>query len=188
MEVSVELKGMKELNARLDELSALGQKKLLSRVVRRVAKPIMVEAKWRLHHYRKSGALAAAVGVYARRTRGKEVVAVQIGAQKKHKTALFVHNAYYGRKRKGIFYGHLLEFGHRIATRQRSWRHDPTGRGGGRASSGGSVPVRPWLSPAVQSGKSRMASAFVEELKRGLDAIAKRRGQKSANTDGLIPP
>lgn len=188
MEVEVKMTGMKELNARLDELGALGEKKLLSRVVRRVTKPTSVAAKANLLRFRKSGALGAAVGVYARRVRGQEVVAFQVGAKKKHKTALFVHNAFYGRRRKGVFYGHLLEWGHRIGTRKTGWlkkRSRPSGAGG---VSGGTVAPREWLSPALHSTQSRMVSAFVEELKRGLDAIARRRGRASADTENLVPP
>lgn len=169
MEVSVELKGMKELNARLDELGALAQKKLLSRVLRRVAKPIPPIARAIMGRFRKSGALASAVGVYARRTRGQEVAALQVGALKTQRTALFVHNAYYGRRYKGIFYGHLLEFGH-------------------RAGKAGRVAARPWLSLTMRSQGPRLAPAFVSEMRRALDAVARRRGQKSADTEGLVPP
>lgn len=186
MEATVEVKGLKELTARLDELSAIGQKKLISRVVRRVAKPTAVAAKENLLAFRKSGALAAAVGVYARRTRGQEVVAVQVGAQKKHRTALFVHNAFYGRRLKGIFYGHLLEWGHRIGTRKTGYLQK-RGRGAGGTSTGQVAPRR-WLSPAVSSTQGRMVQAFVDELKAGLDAIARRKGQKTTDTERIIRP
>ncbi len=193
MEVEVKMTGMKELYARLDELDALGRKKLIARIVRRVAKPTSVAAKANLLAYRKSGALASAVGVYARRPRGQEVVAVQVAARKKDRTALFVHNAFYGRRRKGIFYGHLLEFGHRIGTSVTGWLKKRSGgkvqqaRGAGGASAG-IVRGRHWLLPAINSTQSRMVSAFVEELKRGLDAIARRRGQATADTENLVPP
>lgn len=188
MEVSVELKGVKELYARLDELDAIGQKKLLGRVVRRVAKPTADAAKSNLLAFRKSGALAAAVNVYATRPRGQEVVSVQVAAQKKHRVALFAHNAFYGRRLKGIFYGHLLEWGHRIGTRKTGYLKKLTRPSGAGGTSTGKVAPRRWLSPAVSAHKARMVSSFAAEMRRALDAVARRRGQKSANSEGLVPP
>lgn len=188
MEVEVKMTGMRELYARLDELDALGQKKLIARIVRRVAKPTAVAAKANLFAYRRSGALAAAVGVYARRTTGQEVVAVQVAARKKDRTALFVHNAFYERRRKGIFYGHLLEFGHRIGTRATGWLKKRGSRGSAGGASGGVVGPRKWLQPAVSSTQAAMVRAFQDEMRRGLDAVARRKGQKTANTESLVPP
>jgi len=188
MEIEVRLLGMKELNARLEELDALGQKKLLSRVMRRVAKPTALAAKSNLTRFRRSGSLGSAIGVYAARARSKEVVRFQVGAQKKNRTALFVHNAFYHRRLKGIFYGHLLEFGHRIGTAETGWLRKGRRRKGAGGSSVGRVGAKRWLTPAVDSTKHRMTAAIRDEMQRGLDAIARRRDQKKANTESLVPP
>ena len=168
MEVSVEIKGLAELDARLQELGALAGQKLIRRVLRKIAKPMYQQAVAGAQSVQKSGALAVSVSIYNRRPKGQEVARIAVGSRARQKVALHVHNAFYGRRRKGVFYGWMLEKGHRA------------GRNGGR------VAGRPWFEPAVRATESRAVSDFVGELAKAVRRMERRTG-KSVNPDALVP-
>ena len=168
MEVSVEVKGLAELDARLQELGALAGAKLVRRVLRKIAKPMYQQAVAGAQSVQKSGALAVSVSVYNRRPKGNEVARVAVGSRARQKVAVHVHNAFYSRRRKGVFYGWMLEKGHR------------TGK------AGGSVAGRPWFEPAVRSTENQAVSNFVGELAKAVQRMERRTG-KAVNPDALVP-
>jgi len=168
MEVSVEVKGLAELDARLQELGALAGQKLVRRVLRKVARPMYRKAVEGAQSVQKSGALAVSVSIYNRRPKGNEVARVAVGSRARQKVAVHVHNAFYGRQRKGVFYGWMLEKGHRAG------------------KTGSLVAGRPWFEPAVRATEGRAVSDFVGELAKAVQRMERRTG-KSVNPDALVP-
>ena len=167
MDVTVHVKGLAEIEARLAELEALGGQKLVRRVLRKVAKPMKDAAVANAQSVRRSGALSASIGIVSRRPKGREVARVAVGSIARNRTAVYVHNAAYQRRRKGIFYGWMLDQGHRMAT-------------------GGSVAARPWWTPAVSSTEGRAVSSFVDELRKAIARI-ERRKSKTPVPDTVVP-
>jgi hypothetical protein len=97
-----------------------------------------------------------------------------------------VHNAFYKRQRKGIFYGWMVEEGHRIGTKRTGYlKKSPHGRGSG-GSGAGFVKGRPWWSLAVHATEGRALTDFVTELTKAVARMEKRTG-KTPNPDALVP-
>jgi hypothetical protein len=168
MEVTVQVKGLAEMDARLQELGALAGQKLVRRVLRKIAKPMYQRAVAGAQSVQRSGALAVSVSMYSRRPKGREIARVAVGSRARQKVAVHVHNAFYGRQRKGVFYGWMLEKGHRA------------GKNGGR------VAGRPWFEPAVRASEGQAVSDFVGELAKAVRRMERRTG-KSVNPDSLVP-
>lgn len=168
MDVTVEVKGLAELDARLQELGALAGAKLVRRVLRKVAKPMYQRAVAGAQSVQKSGALAVSVSLYNKRPTGNQIARVAVGSRARQKVAVHVHNAYYNRQRKGVFYGWMLEKGHRV------------GRNGGR------VAGRPWFEPAVRASENQAVSDFVGELAKAVKRMERRTG-RSVSPDALVP-
>lgn len=169
MDVEVNIKGLAELEARLQELDALGGQKLLRRVLRKIAKPMAEQARTNaltVSRHGSSGALARSIGIVNRRPTSPQVAKVAVTSRAKDRTANYLHNAFYNRKRKGIFYGWLVDQGHAA--------------GSGRAA------PNPWWTPAVNATQGQAVSAFVEELRKAVARMEKRTGKTPA-PDALVP-
>lgn len=170
MDVTVQVKGIEELEARLLELGGLAGSRLMTRVLRKVAQPMAAAARLNATTFSRhgsSGALARSVAVVTRKPRGQETARVSVTSKAKDRVALYLHNAFYGRRRKGIFYGWMVEKGHKA------------GRG--------SVSGNPWFWPAVASAERPATSAFVTELRKAVDRI-ERRNSRRADPESLVTP
>jgi hypothetical protein len=219
MEVSVQIKGLAELEARLTEMDALGSQRTLVRVLWKIAKPMADRARSNAWSLARSGALAMSIGIRNRKTgpaggkysRGNVVARVSVGSIAKNKTAISRYNQIYNKRgmyrRKGIFYGWMLDQGHRIGTRstgyllKRGGSRALTEKGlarwatkaaGGRLKSqnrdtgSGSVGPRRWWTPAVQAEEPRATLTFFRELQAAIRRIEKRKS-KTAQTDTVVP-
>lgn len=188
MDVEVKVMGLDEAQARMLELGALAGEKLLTRVLRKIAKPMKLAAQQNAANISSSdsNSLASSITVAKRRAKGKQVARVVVTSKAKTPGAIVVHNQFYKRQRKGIWYGWLVEEGHRIGTRTTGYlRKNANGRGAG-GNSAGRVEGRRWWAPAVSANEGRAASDFVRELQAAL-ARAEKRKAKTANTDALVP-
>ena len=186
LEVEVKLQGLEAAFARLEELGALGQQKQVLTVLRRSARPTLRAAQSAARGLNGSGALSKAMKVAKVKTlKGDEVARVVVAPTAKDRTAVFVHNAFYGRKRKGIFYGHLVEWGHRIGTRATGWLQK-AGRGGKGGKAAGRVAGRPWFTPAARGTENQVAQVFLAEMKKAAARVEARKNQKLAKTEGLV--
>lgn len=171
MEVEVKILGYAELEARLEELGALGARRIMTRILRWVAQPLEDRAKrnaYGISKHGSSGALSRSVQIVGRKPLGNQVARVAVTSKGKDKTALFLHNAFYERARKGIFYGWMVERGHRT-----------------RGQRAGQVAGRPWFQPAVASMTPRMESDFLKYLTVAVRRAEKRKS-KTANVDAII--
>lgn len=167
----VEVKGLRELEARLLELDALAAQKLLRRAARRSMIQLERQATSNAESFARSGALAESIKIVNVKPKGNETVAVQVGPKKKDRRAVALQNIYYGRKRKGIFYGHLVEFDRGV-----------------RGISGRRVSGKPWFTPAWNSTKSGIVPEFQKILAQGLARIAKRKRQAAAKPEESVDP
>lgn len=188
----IQVAGLRELEARLLELDAMAGKKLLTRATRRSLLPLRRQVVANARTLARSGALAESVKIVTVTPRGNNAAEVQVGPKKKDRRGVALHNVYYRRKRRGIFYGHLLEFGHRVGTRSTGWLVKLSRRRRGysapRTSGSGTVNARPWFGPAWDATRNGIVPEFKRILAQGLDRIARRAAQRAPATEGLVDP
>lgn len=184
----IKVEGLQELDARMAEVGALAGKKLLTRAVRRSLFRLEKTTTANANAISRSGALAQSVRIVTVKPKQNETVAVQVGPKKRDRRALALRNIYYRRKDKGIFYGHLVEYGHRIASRATGWlrkRGRATGAGG---TSGGMVKPRPWFRPAWDATRAGITPEFSRVLRQGLERIERRAKTRSVEAERLVDP
>jgi hypothetical protein len=167
----IKVEGLRELEARLLELDAVAGKKLMLRATRRSLLQFRKQAVANARSGSRSGALAEAIKIVTVTPRANQTVAVQVGPKKKDRRGLALHNLYYQRRRKGIFYGHLVEFGFTAK---------------GRAAR--KVGARPFLGPAWDATRNSIPAEFRRILGQALDRIAGRARQRSTATERLVDP
>jgi hypothetical protein len=106
--------------------------------------------------------LASSVTIINRKPRGAQVARVAVTSKASDRAALWRHNTAYNRQRKGIFYGWMVDRG--------TVRSRP----------------RPWWTPAVNATEGRAVSEFVNELRKAIDRI-ERRKTKTPAPDSVVP-
>lgn len=185
MDVEVQVKGLEALEARLLELDALGGEKLIRRVLRKIAKPMYEAARNNAARIGRSGALYKSVAIFNRKPKGKQVARVAVGSRAGNKIAVRMHNDFYGRKRKGVFYGWMVDQGHRIGTRKTGWLKKLTRPRGSGGASAGTVANRPWWTPAVNATDAKARDAFLSELQMAVRRLEKRKS-KTADPNSLV--
>lgn len=164
----IKIEGMAELEARLLELDALAGRKLLRRAVRRSLIPLHKAAKANAESIAKSGALAQAIKIGNVTAQGLEAVAAEVGPKRKDKRALALRNIFYRRRDKGIYYGHIVEFGFQA----------------GRTK----VRGRAWFSSAWNATRTGIVPQFERILRLGLQRIERRKRTPAPDTEGLVDP
>jgi hypothetical protein len=182
----IRVDGLKEIEARLVELDAISGARLVTRATRRSLIALEKRATANAASIAKSGALAESVSIVTVRPKGNEVAAVQVGPRKKSRKGVAVHNLYYGRKRKGIFYGHLIEFGHRIGHRKTGWLRKGNRSAGAGGSSAGAVAARPWFGPAWNATRAGVIPEFRRIMAEGMRRIERRAKRRDADTDRTV--
>lgn len=165
----IKLEGLKEIEARMLELDAMAGGRLITRAVRRSLIPLEKRATANAASIGKSGALAQSIRIVTVRPRGGEVAAVQVGPKAKDKKSVALHNLYYSRKRKGVFYGHLVEYGFTTL--------------GQRARK---VAGWPWFSAAWSMTRAGVLPEFQRILAQGMRRIERRAKRKDAERERII--
>lgn len=168
--IKVDLKGIAQVEERLATLGKVGGEKVMRSVIYAATKPIMEAAKANAQALAGSpdprrpsgsGALAKAIRrVYLRPTslaRGGSKFTVSVAPKSKDRVAVALANLVYKRKRpiRGVWWGHLVEWGHKT-------------RGGG------SVPGQNIFRRALDSTRSSAVSIFERELAKRVDRAVKR--------------
>lgn len=187
IQIDVKVEGLRALDARLAEVGALAGRKMLTRAVRRSLIPLEKRTTANAESIARSGALAQSVRIVTVKPRATETVSVQVGPKKRDRRALALRRIYYRRKDRGIFYGHLVEFGHRIGTRATGWLRKLRARTGG-GTSRGTVPARPWFRPAWDATRAGIVPEFQRLLAAGLARIERRRALEAADRERLVDP
>ena len=195
--MAIKVTGIKEVEEQLRKLGSKDGTRVLRAAMLRAAKPIEDQAKANAGAIAEgSGALQMSIG--KRFSVGEKGTflgldlpelggkfKVEIAPFRKSRVAVALHNLFYHRKRKGIFYGHLIEFGHRVGTRQTGYlrklgssarRRFGDARGGGAAA--GRVPAHPFLKPALDARGGQAVSVLADEIKKGIANLLRRRAKK----------
>lgn len=163
-QIDIKVDGLQAIEARLLELDAIASQRLLRRAVRRSLVPLEKKATSNVSQFSRSGALAESIKIANARPQGNEVVQIQVGPKYRDKRSLALHNVYYGRKRKGIFYGHIVESGSTYSK------------------------AKPWFVPAWNATRAGLIPEFQKILETGLARLEKRKAQTTVNAEGLIDP
>lgn len=183
--MEIKVTGLKEIDAQLKALGSKTGTKILRASMLAATKQIVAQAKSNVAAITDgSGALHQAIGarffIGNRAGNGESNLpdmggrfVVKIFPFSRNRTAVALHNLVYGRKRKGIFYGHLVEFGHVIKRRTGEVTLTKGRRGRVYKKHAtrllGSVPPHPFLVPALRSKGSAAVQDLADELRKRID-------------------
>lgn len=196
--MEIKVRGLKEIEAQLVALGSKQGTKIVRASMLRASQPILDRARSNVASISNgSGALHKSLGVrfYAGPKAGTGEIglpamggrfSVKIGPFSRERVAVALHNLFYKRRRKGIFYGHLIEFGHKIkhGTGETVSHKGTRGKAIARtyhrklAREIGSAPARPFLLPALQSGSSVAVSILARELQERIARQLKKNAKK----------
>lgn len=190
----IEVRGLKELDETLVRVGGLAGTKVMRQALFAASKPILDRAKSNIAAWQGgSGALHLSMGrkfAISKGSAGGSVFTMQIGPRRRAPAAVALYNLFYKRKVKGIFYGHLLEFGHRIGHRrtgylrkmtsqQRDRRRFNDGKVRVGGLSAGNVPAQRFLRPALDSGGLQAIFLLRQQLGKRLDRALKKQDPAS---------
>lgn len=161
--ISLEFKGLDQMIERMESLSAVARERALRSAMWPSMKPVLDDAK-RISP-KRSGAMAVAM-TRAVQTAGKGrglsfggtekglVARVVVTPKRNNRQAVALYNLFYKRSRpiRGIFYGHMLEWG--------------TKRG---------VKPHRFMSRAITSNSQRVINIFAERMEKAIRRELKRR-------------
>jgi hypothetical protein len=168
--MDIKVSGLKEIEKQLSELGSKTGTRILRASMLAANKPILEQAKANIASIQNgSGSLHQSMG--ARFFAGQKQVndagvpqmggrfSVQTAPIRKNRAAIALHNLVYGRRRKGIFHGHLLEFGHKTVN-------------------GKQVPSRAFLRPALQSKGASAVALLAEQLRIRIDRQLRKNAKR----------
>jgi HK97 gp10 family phage protein len=160
--VTVTVRGLKELEARLRDIGSVAGTKAMRSAMFTATKPILDRAK--ANAPSRSGALRLALSrTFAIKSTGGGLLfgdapgsrfLIFIGPKVKNRTAVALYNLVYKprRPRRGIFHGHFLEFGTKSGTRRTDF-----------------------LKRALESSANEAVRRLADALKKRIDAAARKR-------------
>lgn len=160
--MTVTVRGLKELEARLREMGSVAGTKAMRSAMFTATKPILDRAK--ANAPVRSGALRLALSrTFAVAATGGRLLfgdapgtrfSILIGPKVRNRTAIALYNLVYKPRtpRRGIFHGHLVEFG--------------TSRGTRRTD---------FLKRALESSVSESVNKLAEALRKRIEAAARKR-------------
>lgn len=176
--MQIKVTGLKEVERELLKLGSKDGTRVLRAAMLRAATPIERAAKANAAALPEgSGALEQAIGKRFSVGKAKTFTGVtlpelggrftvEVAPLRKSRVAIALHNLFYGRRRKGIFYGHLLEWGHRIARGGHLRKRDRSG--GGKGTEAGFVQPRRIFGPALQAKGAIAVQSLADEIKKGI--------------------
>ena len=145
----IQVDGLQELEAKLVALGKKEAPKLLRKALRKGGKIVADDAKTRIPTG-GTGALAASIGMMARKGKYGNVETMFVGPRMKNPTALALANQNRSKKIAGIYYGHMVEEG--------SVHNTPT----------------PFMRPALDTNANEVLRVVVTELNRSIDRVARK--------------
>lgn len=162
---TIKVTGLKEIERQLQNLGSKDGTRVLRAAMMRAAEPIQKQAQVNAAHLPSgSGALEKSIGrrflVGQQRQTGEFLPAlggrfsVIIAPLKKSRVAVALYNLFYRRKRRGIFHGHLVEFGTKRSKKQ------------------------PFLAPALNARGSQAVDVLADEIRKGIERLLKRRAKQ----------
>lgn len=163
-----DLKGLKEVDERLASLGQLAGEKVMHSTMFVAMKPVMEAARTNATAIQRSGALAksirrvflkSAAGAFQALTRTASRFIVSVAQKIRDQTAIALANLVYRprRPRRGIFWGHLVEWG---------FTHVNSGR---------RIAGRGIFRRALESNASRVVEIFRQRMGPAIDRAAKKQ-------------
>lgn len=156
----IKVTGLKELQQRLKEIGSVSGTKVMRSAMFTATKPILDRAKATAP--KRSGALQVALTrtytVDNKRVTSDDVngarFSILVGPKTRNRTAIALYNLVYRRKkpRRGIFYGHFLEFGTKTGTHATNW-----------------------LRRALESTSTTVTELLASTLKKRIETAARKR-------------
>lgn len=180
---SVEMKGLKEVDEKLALLGAVAGEKVMRSTIFAAVKPIQEAAQSNISAIPGgSGALSKATrrvylksgggGISRLFSTGSRFVAA-VAPKTKDRVAIALAGLHYKKKIRGVFWGHLVEWGHRIGNRSTGRLTRATSF---RGSSGlGKVQGRLVFTRALNSRSSESIELFRKLIFRAVDRALKRQ-------------
>ena len=153
MSVEVEIE-MKDLLKKLKTLPEKMQKRIIRGGVRASAKPIIQDARSRIHN--RTGVLAKSIGVTKRRSKNKNIIVYTISPRVKKVGTTAKPGTLEYKKTMGGYYGMWVELGHPIMKKNKKV---------------GFSPARPFLKPAFEAKGKEAIKAFKEYVKKRFDKL-----------------
>lgn len=169
MAFGISIIGDKAVIRNLHSLAERTQRKILKKVVRRVQKPMIAEARRRVR--RRSGQLAKSLGTVIRTYKQTNVIAVA-GPRGGFRTT------WNGRPIDPVFYAHLVEGGHRIARGGKLASKKGRRTKGKQGEHTGDVPAYPFLGPAFEANKDTAKTAAIREIAKEIEKEAEREANR----------
>lgn len=160
--MTVTVRGLKELQARLRDMSSVAGTKAMRSAMFTATKPILDRAK--ANAPTRSGALRFAISrTFGVKGTGGGLLfgdvpgtrfSILVGPKVRNKTAIALYNLVYKprRPRRGIFHGHFLEFGTKSGTRRTDF-----------------------LKRALETSFHESVNRLAEALKKRIEAAARKR-------------
>lgn len=192
--MDAKINGLAEIELSLTRLGSVAGAKIMRSAMTQAAKPIVERAKALAPT--ASGALQHAIGTTFKIGKGAgsefvqghgSVFTVSVGPRRKNKVAVALYNIVHKTKRKGIYHGHFLEFGHRKGTRKTgrlSRSFTPIGRlrarqagrsqGFKAGTASGRVPGTHFMRTALQQSYPAATRLLAEILAKKVAAALKK--------------
>ena len=145
---------MKDLLKRLKTLPEKMQKRIITGGVRASAKPIIKDARSRIHN--RTGILAKSIGVTKRRSKNKNIIVYTVSPRVKKVGTTAKPGTLEYKKTMGGYYGMWVELGHPIMKKNKKV---------------GFSPARPFLKPAFEAKGEEAIKAFKEYVKKRFDKL-----------------
>lgn len=187
---SAQLKGLSQVEDRLEMLGAIAGAKVMRTVLYAAAKPLYEQTIANIRSIPNgSGALAKSVRrVYLKPGTRSSFTAIPAGPSRfviaiapkaKDRVAIALANLYYKRKVKGVFWGHLLEWGHRIGNKSTGYLTRATTTRGlkrTRLHGGlGRVPGKRVFTRAAETRADDAIRIFEQQIGRAIDRALKKQ-------------
>lgn len=168
-EFTVEMKGLREIEERLTLLGSISGARVMRSTLFRASRPLLTAAQQNATRIQRSGALAKSIrrvylrGVSVGGPFGDGVqnrFVVSIAPKAKDRVAIALANLVYRRKRpiRGVFWGHLVEWGF---THKRSGRR---------------IPGKGIFTAAARSRADESIALFAKYIRRNVDRAMKKQG------------
>ena len=161
---------MKDLLKRLKTLPEKMQKRIITGGVRASAKPIIKDARSRIHN--RTGILAKSIGVTKRRSKNKNIIVYTVSPRVKKVGTTAKPGTLEYKKTMGGYYGRWVELGHFA---RKSKKEDDEKKKDKKKKDKKEevkfIPAKPFLKPAFETKGEEAIKAFKEYVKKRFDKL-----------------
>jgi hypothetical protein len=176
----MDLKGLAEAELALERLGPVGGAKVIRAASFAATLPILRVAQSLTQQMPGSGSLSKAMGRTFKATPGGAVLesaggrfVTWVGPRVNVRAAVSLHNMFYRRKRRGVFHGHFLEWGHRVGNKL-TGRLKRMGVRSAKSTGGARVRSYPFIRPALDRGGLKAVQVFRTQIIKRCERALKK--------------